>query len=74
MICLSSRAEQSYEPVAVIREGGLEPLVEIRNTFELLPLTIVAMKDEEGRDVFRANPGNRVILITNDGSFTFLSV
>ena len=73
MIYSSSRAEQIFEPVAVIREAGTVPLVEIRNTFsvgekieymqngfELTPLTIVGMKDEEGREVLKAHPGNRV--------------
>jgi putative protease len=78
MIYSSSRAEQSYEPVAVIRRQGDEPLVEIRNTvlegakvqymmrgIELLPLKIVAMRDEEGKVIQKANPGNRVILTTH---------
>lgn len=77
MIYSSSRAEQVYEPIAVIREAGTEPLVESRNTFsvgekieymkqgfELQPLTVIAMKDEEGGAVVKANPGNRVRLIT----------
>lgn len=79
MIYSASRAEQAYEPVAVIREAGSEPLVEIRNTFsvgekieymkqgfELMPLTVTAMKDEEGGEVLKANPGNRVILVTEE--------
>ncbi len=77
MIYLSSRASQFYEPVAVIRELGPEPFVEIRNAvfvgekiefmqegIDLIPLTILAMKNEEGRAVHKANPGNRVFLVT----------
>lgn len=77
MIYSSSRAEQEFEPVAVIRKAGPEPLVEIRNRvmigekvqfmkrgIDLLPLTIVAMKGEEGDVVEKANPGNRIILTT----------
>lgn len=77
MIYSSSRAEQSYEPVAVIRRQGDEPLVEIRNKvltgerieymargIRLRPLTILAMRDEEGRVVQKANPGNRMIFTT----------
>ena len=76
MIYTSSRAEQGYEPVAVI----LEPdgfLVEIRNQLtvgepveympkgiEAVPLTVTAMRDEEGDPVAKANPGNRIRLTT----------
>ncbi len=77
MIYTSSRAEQKYEPVAVIREPGDAPLVEIRNQLipgeqieymqqglGLIPVTIVAMEDQEGNPVDKANPGNVVILKT----------
>jgi len=72
---LTSRVVQSYEPVAVVRETGEPPLVEIRNT--LLPDTvveymqrgietqsvrIVAMQDDSGQVVGKANPGNWVYL------------
>lgn len=77
MIYSSSRADQLYEPVAVIRQPGDVPLVEIRNTVlpgesielmlqgvELVPVTITAMHDEEGRGMEKANPGNMVLLST----------
>lgn len=74
----TSRAEQSHEPVAVIKKGGEIPLVEVRNT--LLPgveaevmgrgvqvtrFAITAILDEEGRAVPKAHPGNRVYLKTD---------
>lgn len=70
---LTSRVMQTYEPVAVIRGEGDMPLVEIRNT--LLPGTVIeymqqgistkavrvmAMHDESGQELAKANPGNRV--------------
>lgn len=77
MIYSSSRAEQSYEPVAVIRQMGKIPLVEIRNTvfpgeeveymypsMELLPLRIVELTGEDGGKMDKANPGNKVFLRT----------
>ncbi len=77
MIYSSSRTVQTYEPVAVIRETGATPLVEIRNTvfageqieymnrtIGVLALKIVAMCNEEGRAMTKANPGNRVLLKT----------
>ncbi len=77
MIYGSSRAEQSYEPVAVIREPGDAPLVEIRNQVEpgeqieymqqgvgLIPLKIISMKDEAGTTLVKANPGNIVVMRT----------
>jgi U32 family peptidase len=78
MIYTSSRAEQSYEPVAVIREPGAAPLVEIRNQvvrgehieymqqgIELIPLKIISMEDEVGSPITKANPGNLVIMQTD---------
>ncbi len=78
MIYTSSRAEQGYEPVAVIREPGSAPLVEIRNQVlpgehieymkqgvDLIPLQIVSMTDEAGTVVAKANPGNLVVLMTD---------
>jgi putative protease len=75
MIYTSSRASQFYEPVAVIRKAGVEPFVEIRNALfigeeveymqpglDLIPLTVRAMKDEDGERVNKANPGNTVFL------------
>jgi putative protease len=77
MIYASSRAEQSYEPVAVIREPGATPLVEIRNRvvpgeqieymkqgIELIPLKIISMEDETGIAITKANPGNLVVMHT----------
>lgn len=77
MIYSSSRAVQTYEPVAVIREIGAVPLVEIRNTVvggtvieymgrraDVPKFKITAMSDEEGRAVLKANPGNRIFLKT----------
>lgn len=77
MIYSSSRAMQTYEPVAVIRKGGNVPLVEIRNTVfdgsvieymtrgpDVQECTITAMIDEEGNRVSKAHPGNRLFLKT----------
>lgn len=73
----TSRTVQTYEPVAVIREAGEKPLVEIRNTlyrgaeveymkrgFDIDSVTIVAMHDLEGNEIEKANPGNRLLLST----------
>jgi len=78
MIYFSSRAEQSYEPVAVIRESGNAPLVEIRNQvmvgeqieymqqgLGLTPTTIVAIEDQVGTAVHKANPGKLVFMKTD---------
>lgn len=78
MIYASSRAEQSYEPVAVIREPGTAPLVEIRNQvvpgehieymkqgLELVPVKIISMENEAGTSLSKANPGNRVHMRTD---------
>ena len=78
MIYSSSRAEQSYEPVAVIRESGDAPLVEIRNQvmvgeqieymqqgLGLTPTTIVAIEDQLGTAVHKANPGKLVFMKTD---------
>ncbi|PHR23989.1 MAG: peptidase U32 [Desulfotalea sp.] len=77
MIYSSSRAEQGYEPVAVVRQVGKAPFVEMRNTvhpgekIEYMlkgigcdSVTITRMEDEEGRVVEKANPGNRLFLYT----------
>ncbi len=77
MVYHTSREEQTVHPVAVIREEGEHPLVEIRNVMEsgdiieyMLPgietisLTVVTMRDEKGVVTQRANPGNRVFLTT----------
>jgi len=72
----TSRIEQSYEPVAVIRRSGDPPLVEIRNTMkpgteveymcrsiDIIRTSVTEMRDEEGRVLQQANPGNRVLLV-----------
>jgi putative protease len=77
MIYSSSRAEQSFEPVAVIRGTGRMPFVEMRNTvfpgeeveymfpsMELLRVRIVELIGEEGEKMKKANPGNRLFLRT----------
>ncbi len=72
MIYDSSRLEQRYEPVAVVREAGVEPLVELRHTVccgeeieymgsELAKrqwAKIIALRDEKGELLQRAHPGN----------------
>jgi len=78
MIYSSSRAEQDFEPVAVIREPGDAPLVEIRNQVRegedieymqqgltLIPVKIVAMQNEAGISINKANPGNVVVMQTD---------
>jgi putative protease len=75
MIYGSSRLEQNYEPVAVVRQSGPRPLVEMRNTvmpgesieymrmgIGLSRTTITAMTDEDGKQIQKANPGNRLYL------------
>ncbi len=77
MIYTSSRAEQNYEPVAVIRGEGETPLVEVRNQLVpgeyveymqqgigVLPAKIISMRGEDGESVIKANPGNRIFLAT----------
>ncbi len=77
MLYETPRAEQPCEPIAVIREAGERPLVEVRNTLltgesaeymgrgmELIPLCITAMHNERFEAISRANPGERVILTT----------
>jgi len=72
----TSRVEQSYEPVAVVRQIGNPPMVEIRNTIlpgteveymcrgiETRSVRITRMLDmETGTAVQKANPGNNVFL------------
>jgi branched-chain amino acid transport system permease protein len=80
---LTSRSVQTHEPVAVIREEGAIPLVEIRNqlrvgevieymhrSMELTRVTILEIKTEDGDVLQHANPGNRVFL-TTDPLLTF---
>jgi len=73
---LTSRVEQSYEPVAVVRRTGYPTLVEIRNTMlpgteveymcrgvETRTVRITQMLDvETGAVLLKANPGNNVFL------------
>lgn len=83
MIYTSSRTVQTYEPVAVIREAGPRPLVEIRNTvfvgerieymkcgINVDELVITGMTDDEGREITKANPGNKLFLKTEPGLFS----
>jgi putative protease len=76
MLYHSSRFDQDYEPVAVIRELDGFPLVEARNVLlsgeriEYMERSAAAsefivekMRDERGHDIQRANPGNRVLLV-----------
>lgn len=78
MIYTTSRAEQDFEPIAVVRAGGTPLLVEVRNTLSLgeqgeymglgmstIPFVITAMTDEKGTACLRANPGNLVLLRTD---------
>lgn len=75
MLYRSSRSEQPFEPVAVIRKLASLVLVEIRNplvpgeTIEYMhrslrntPATVAAIFDERWQPVKRANPGNMVYL------------
>jgi putative protease len=77
MLYETSRAEQLVEPVAVVRSGGIAPVVEIRNRVTvgekieymgrglfLQPVTITAMTTEKGQLVDAANPGNIIELVT----------
>ena len=77
MLYSTPRAVQPAEPVAVILRTGTRPLVEVRNVLEtgedieymaegvnLLPVTLLAMQNEKGEAVTRANPGNRMYLTT----------
>jgi len=78
MIYTTTRVGIKVEPVAVIRAEGVMPLVEIRNVLEtgdaieyMLPgmdcisLTVLRMETENGEEIIRANPGNRVFLSTD---------
>ena len=73
---LTSRATQSYEPVAVVIEPGAPPLVEIRNTLfpgtaveymgrgiSTCATTVRALYDLDGNLLEKVNPGNRVRMI-----------
>ena len=84
MLYTTSRAVQPAEPVAVILRTGARPLVEVRNVLEVgesieymaagiesLPVTLLAMHNEKGEEIVRANPGNRVFLTTEPSPTTF---
>ncbi|THB78339.1 MAG: U32 family peptidase [Desulfobulbaceae bacterium] len=73
MLYESSRHEQPYEPVAVVRDAGDPPLVEVRNVLRsdekieymdsgvrTVTLQLSAMFDQTGKKLTRANPGNLV--------------
>ncbi len=77
MVYHTSREVQTVHPVAVIREEGDLPLVEARNVLqtgdlieymlpgiEVLQVKVVAMRNEKGEELSRANPGNIVFLTT----------
>ncbi len=77
MLYLSSRATQSYEPIAVILQPGSAPYVEIRNQvtvgeqveymkrgIDVQLLTITGMRDENGNPLEKANPGNTLFITT----------
>ena len=77
MIYHTSREQQSVLPVAVIKEAGESPLVEVRNVLktgdmieymgtgiEVTAVTVAVMRTEKGEEISRANPGNRVFLST----------
>lgn len=78
MLYETSRAEQLVEPVAVVRRGGKDPMVEIRNKVtagekieymgrgvSLQPVMITAMTTEKGQVINAANPGNVVEMKTD---------
>lgn len=80
MIYHASREQQTVLPVAVIKEAGGAPLVEVRNVLtvgdtieymapgmEVMAVTVVAMRTEKGEAISRANPGNQVFLDTEPG-------
>ena len=86
MLYHSSRFDQKYEPVAVIREMGESPLLEARNVLHTedqisymlqgigcLDMTVMRMVDEKGREIVRANPGN-IFRVAFDGSMEGLAV
>jgi len=76
MLYHTSRINQGYEPVAVIKEMTANPLVEARNvllqgeSIEYMERSVATsefivekMINEKGEAVQRANPGNRVKLV-----------
>lgn len=77
MLYYDSRADQAYEPVAVVRDPQHDGIVvDIRNTLfpgeaveymgrgsETKPCSIVRIVDEDGNDIKKAHPGNRLIIM-----------
>ena len=82
MLYNSSRVDQSYEPVAVVRETTNDPkeiIVEIRNvlhtaeqieymhpSIELDATIVVSMRNQKGITIERANPGDRIFMSLAD--------
>ncbi len=82
MLYNSSRVDQSYEPVAVVRETTNDPkeiIVEIRNvlhtaeqieymhpSIELDATIVVSMRNQKGINIERANPGDRIFMSLAD--------
>ncbi|PID75903.1 MAG: peptidase U32 [Deltaproteobacteria bacterium] len=78
MIYRTSRAEQGYEPVAVVHETGTRLVVEMRNTthcgetiecmstqnIECIRTKIVGFTDLDGNSVDKAHPGNMLVVTT----------
>lgn len=75
MLYTTSRADQTYEPIAVVRDTTQGLLVEIRNTLEVgetgeymergidvIQFTVTAMYNREGIAQTKANPGDKVVL------------
>lgn len=75
MLYKSSRFDQPYEPVAVIREMTELPYVELRNVLhrgelieymnrgsDITTVTVAEIIDHNGRLIERGNPGNMVYL------------
>jgi len=75
MIYTTSRLEQGYEPVAVVRATGTGLFVEMRNTVHpgedieymeqgmgIQKTRIVEILTEDGESIEKANPGNRLHL------------
>lgn len=82
MLYNSSRVDQRYEPVAVVRETTTDPkeiIVEIRNalhtaeqieymhpSIELDATIVVSMRNQKGITIERANPGDRIFMTLAD--------
>ena len=79
MLYLSSRQDQLWEPVAVVRGVGTALRLEVRNVLEAgenieymqkgigcAKIKLVAMKDLNGNELTRANPGNVVVPVFDE--------